>query len=309
MAFFSVVIPAYNREVLIKKAVDSVLTQTFTDFEVIVVDDASKDRTAEVVQAYTDPRVKLIRQNVNGERGVARNTGNEASQGRYICYLDSDDWFEPNHLQNFYDHIIKDGQPVALYFSNIYLIDSKGVKIERHQPAYTPDDRFSYLLRYTFNPTRVCVHHSIVEDLRYDISIPGLEDLDLWLRIAIKYPLKQLQEYTCVYLEHEGSYTSGDEKRFEKELKNFQTIFSKPEFAQILPEESKSYLLSKCHYHLAIVAAGKNDKRKMYNHILQAYSLFPKGYNPNANKTMAVLFLYNIPILGLLIKTAIRFSK
>lgn len=309
MPFFSVVIPAYNREVLIKKAVDSVLAQSYTDFEVIVIDDASKDRTAEVVATYTDPRVRLIKQAVNGERGVARNTGNQAAQGQYICYLDSDDWWEPTHLQNFYEHIQQASTPVALLFSNIYLIDASGNKVERNQPAYTPENKFEYLLRYTFNPTRVCVHRNIVADLSYDTTIPGLEDLDLWLRIATKYPIIKLSEYTCMYLEHDGSYTSGDEKRFEKELRNFQTIFNKPELKNVLPRDARQYLLSKCHYHLAIVAADKGDKGKMYNHIVKAYTLYPKGYNANANKTMAVLFLYNIPILGTVIKKAVRRSK
>lgn len=309
MPFFSIIIPAYNREVLIKKALDTVLTQTFTDFEVIVVDDASKDRTADVVANYTDPRVKLIRQPVNGERGKARNTGNEAAQGQYICYLDSDDWWEPNHLQNFHNYISGHSNPVALLFSNIYLLDAKGHKVERPQPAYTPDNKFGYLLRYTFNPTRVCVHRNIIEHFKYDTTIPGLEDLDFWLHIATEYPLVQLPQYTCVYLEHDGSYTSGDEKRFEKELVNFQTIFSKPELKHLLPEAEKNYLLSKCHYHLAIIAAQKGAKNKMYHHIIKAYTLYPQGYNVNANKTMAVLFLYNIPILGVLIKNTVRLFK
>lgn len=307
--FFSVVIPAYNRQVLIKKAVDSVLEQTFANFEVIVVDDASKDRTAEVVAAYTDPRVKLIRQPANGERGKARNAGNNAAKGQYVCYLDSDDWFEVNHLQNFYTHITERQCPEALFFSNIYLIGADGQKHQRYQPEYIDNDKFAYLLRYTFNPTRVAVSKTIVTDLKFDETIPGLEDLDLWLRIATKYPIVQLKEYTCVYLEHEGSYTTGDDKRFEKELNNFKAIFSKPELAQVLPAGEKNYLLSKCHYHLAITSSNTGHTAKMYSHIVSAYTAYPKGYNANANKTMLVLFLYNIPILGWLIKKAVQLTK
>jgi len=309
MPFFSIIIPAYNREVLIKKALDTVLAQTYTDFEVIVVDDASKDKTADVVANYTDARVKLIRQPVNGERGVARNTGVTAAKGAYICFLDSDDWLEPNHLENFYHHLQLLNFPKALLFSNIYLSNGNALKTERPQPPYTGNDIYNYLLRFTFNPTRVCVHADIVHELTFDITIPGLEDLDLWLRIATKYPLVQLHEYTCGYLEHAGSYTSGDEKRFEKELINFQTVFNKPELKQLLPPADKNYLLSKCHYHLAIIAAEKGDKGKMYNHITKAYTLYPQGYNINANKTMAVMFLYNIPILGVLIKNTVRLFK
>ena len=97
----SVIMPAYNRETYIRESIDSVLAQSFTDFELIVVDDGSTDTTAAIVESYTDSRIRLICQ-PNGGVSVARNTGLEASQGQFITFLDSDDLYYPDFLKTLY---------------------------------------------------------------------------------------------------------------------------------------------------------------------------------------------------------------
>ena len=100
----SVIIPVYNREAYIRESVDSVLAQTFTEFEVIVVDDGSTDAAAEIIQSYTDPRIRLIRQSHQGV-SAARNTGLDAARGEYITFLDSDDLYYPDFLQSLFQII------------------------------------------------------------------------------------------------------------------------------------------------------------------------------------------------------------
>lgn len=94
----SVVIPAYNREATIARAIDSVLCQSLGDLELIVVDDASTDRTCEVVAGISDPRVRLLRHDTNRRAAAARNTGIRAARGRYVAFLDSDDEWLPDKL-------------------------------------------------------------------------------------------------------------------------------------------------------------------------------------------------------------------
>ena len=94
----SVIMPAYNRETYIRESIDSVLAQSFTDFELIVVDDGSTDSTAGIVQSYTDSRIRLIRQPNRGV-SVARNAGLEAVRGQFITFLDSDDLYYPDFLK------------------------------------------------------------------------------------------------------------------------------------------------------------------------------------------------------------------
>jgi glycosyltransferase involved in cell wall biosynthesis len=299
--FFSVVIPAYNRESFIGSAIDSVLAQTFKDFEVLVVDDASIDRTVEVVEAFSDQRVQLVRQQKNMERGAARNAGVATARGRYICYLDSDDRFLPEHLSNFYRYIVADNFEDKLWFSNTYLETAKGI-FERPQPDLQEDKKFGYLLRYTFSPCRVCVSRKIALEFPFDETIPGIEDMDNWLHIATKYPLVQLEEYTAVYVEHDDSYTTGDVKRFAKELRFFVQVFKKPRIGSRLPGKEKRYLLSKCHYHLAIGAFQSKNRWSTLNHCIKAFYFYPSGYNQKANKTMLVMVIYSLPIIGNLIR-------
>ena len=95
----SVIIPAYNTEAYIAKAIESALEQTLTDIEVIVVDDGSSDKTVEVVKSFTDQRLKVIVNQQNLGVSVARNRALRAAQGEWIAVLDSDDWYAPERLE------------------------------------------------------------------------------------------------------------------------------------------------------------------------------------------------------------------
>lgn len=95
----SVIIPAYNAEKYIKDAIDSVLKQTYPYFEIIVVDDASQDKTVEIVRSFKDERIRLIQHEKNQGPGAARNTATEAAKGRWIALLDADDQWHPQRLE------------------------------------------------------------------------------------------------------------------------------------------------------------------------------------------------------------------
>lgn len=95
----SVIIPAYNTEQYIAQAISSALAQTLENIEVIVVDDCSTDNTVEIVEGFTDPRVKLLLNQKNMGAGGARNRAIQAAQGEWIAVLDSDDWYAPQRLE------------------------------------------------------------------------------------------------------------------------------------------------------------------------------------------------------------------
>jgi len=95
----SVVVPAYNRERLILHALNSVLAQTFADFEILAVDDGSTDGTIQAIQSCTDPRIRCLRHEKNRGAAAARNTGIQAARGEYVAFLDSDDEWLPHKLE------------------------------------------------------------------------------------------------------------------------------------------------------------------------------------------------------------------
>jgi len=305
--FFSIIIPVYNRSNLIKPAIESVIAQTFSNWELLIIDDASTDDSCLVIEQYclTDSRIRLFKQPFNQERGAARNKGIEKSQGTYICFLDSDDSFCENHLQTLFESIQKDMEP-AMYFTNSYLVVNDAPKIEKKVPELEGWNVFDYLLIYTPNPARVCLARSIVLEFQFDPSIPGLEDIDLWLRIATKYPLRHIKTFTNIYNVHQGSYSLGDAQRFEKELKNFTSIFAKPVLSGKLPFWGKRRLLSMCCFHLSQQANGASNKTKAFRFALRSFLLFPKGYNGKTNKIVMVTMFYCLPIVGSLFKMVMK---
>ena len=112
---FTVIVPIYKVEEYLKRCVDSILAQTFTDFEVILVDDGSPDGCPEICDAYKekDARVRVIHK-PNGGLVSARNAGIFAAKGDYITYVDGDDWVKPNLLQFIHDRIAESAAPVDM---------------------------------------------------------------------------------------------------------------------------------------------------------------------------------------------------
>jgi len=94
---FSIVLPCHNREKFLPRSIGSAIKQSDQDWELVVVDDGSTDNTQNVVKSFNDPRIKYVYQN-NSERSAARNKGIDNASGTWICFLDSDDEYQPNHL-------------------------------------------------------------------------------------------------------------------------------------------------------------------------------------------------------------------
>lgn len=207
----SVVIPVRNRPVLVRQAIDSVLLQTFRDFEVIVVDDGSDDNTPIVVAGYAGP-VRLIRLGPNGV-SAARNAGIAAARGRFIAFLDSDDCFEPDKLER--QLALFDARPrVALVYSRYAVSDeSTG---ERWVPALglrTQGDVYRELLMSVMETPLVTPTVMVRRDLfqvisPFDVGMPIAEDLELWCRIASRFEFGFIDRPLSLIRIHPGN-TSG----------------------------------------------------------------------------------------------------
>ena len=307
--FFSVVISTKNRATLVLKAIESVFNQTFQNFELIVVDNASTDNTQHELTKIKNDRFTYLRNDIDRERCFARNRGILASKGDYVCFLDSDDEYLTNHLEVIYKFVQHSEVKQALFFTNAYETYNFENLQERVCPDLNKYNLFEYLLTYTFNPARVAIHRSILSEFQFDEEIPGLEDLDLWLRIATKFPVLQIKERTIVYQIHDESYSIAAPKRFERELSLFKYVFSKSILKENLPIHSKKRLISMCHYKISMALSTSFNPIKTHYHIVKAFFNFPKGYNQNANKTMLVIFIYQLPVLGYIIRSLIFFLK
>lgn len=306
---FSIILPAFNREKTIQRAIDSLLNQTFTDFEIIIIDDASIDNTSKIIQKNNDERITLIQNKTNLERCVSRNLGIKQAKGQYICFLDSDDYHLPNHLEILNKQLTKDNNPICFYFTNAWNQDFHGVLSERTCPTFTNYNPYFYFLLYTVNPQRWCVHADIFKEVQFDPEVIICEDMDTSLRIVqAGFPIKQIEERSTVYVAYEESFTFGDARKAEKEYKYLSIIFSKQILKKHLPKKAKNKLISMCYYNFTLQQERYNFF-EIFRFSLLAFVYYPKGYNNNANKTMFVNTVYKMPIVGDLIQYMIKKIK
>ena len=301
MSFFSVIIPTYNREKFILPAIESVLNQTFTDFELIIVDDASTDNTEQIVTSIADSRIMYVKNSTNLERCTSRNIGIQKAVGQYICFLDSDDLYMPNHLEVLYNAIQERKSPQALFLVNAFdMIDN--VIVERDCPEIAHYNKYHFIVTYTFNPPRMCIHKDILQKHLFDPLINICEDVDISLRIAREFPIIQINERTVVYNLHPGTFTLGDPLKPFKQIDSFTKIFARKELKGLIPRKSKNRLFSMANYHAAIYYEKEQNFCKMYSSILSSFFLHPKGYNGNTNKVLLVMCIYHLPLFGKMIQ-------
>jgi glycosyltransferase involved in cell wall biosynthesis len=196
----SVVIPLYNARDVIAETIKSVLAQTWTDYEIIVVDDGSQDGSGELVQAFGD-RVRYIRQQNTGVAG-ARNRGIEESHGEYIALLDHDDLWHPTKLAKQVDCLEK-RKDVGMVITDVIHIDQTGKQVGKAGSAYNPHDRFYKLFvkGYIPTPSSAMIRRSIFDQVgRFEEAFhsAGLDDHELWPRIAQVCEITNIPEpLTC----------------------------------------------------------------------------------------------------------------
>jgi FkbM family methyltransferase len=185
MPLISVNIPLYNREAYIKACLDSVLQQTFTDFEVVVLDDASTDGSAALVKSYQDPRIRYERNEVNLGISATRNRLVTLSRGTYIAVLDSDDLAEPDRLEKQLAAFQKD-QSLTLVAGCAAVIDAEGLATGQvFGSALSPEACMGRLpFSNTILHSTVMARKSFLETFTYDAQYKSAEDYDVWLRGA-----------------------------------------------------------------------------------------------------------------------------
>ncbi|MFV0422307.1 glycosyltransferase family 2 protein [Oleidesulfovibrio sp.] len=208
----SVIIPAYNAALFINKAIDSVLRQTFTDYELIVVDDGSVDGTAEVIQAYGS-KVRYVHQK-NGGVSSARNKGIHHAKAPFIAFLDADDYWHAQKLEKQYAFMTRNPHFALSYTDMEHHAEGKVI-----YPSYLHSGRYSHLgsgrlyrnLMYEtfiFVPTVMVKTECFNTVGLFDESLSNAEDKDMWLRIADKFEIGFLDEALTVRVETGTGATS-----------------------------------------------------------------------------------------------------
>ncbi len=196
MAFLSVVIPLYNKENFIKDTVVSVFNQTYSDFELLVIDDCSTDNSYKIVSQFVDPRVSIISHKTNKGLSASRNTGIKNSTSNYIAFLDADDLWKPHFLEEIV-HLIKTFPEASLFATNYEeIIDKKVIlaanngaeKLKKHLIIL---DYFKNSLQQPlYCPSSLCVKNKVFDKIGlFNETITFGEDVDFNIRANLNFKL------------------------------------------------------------------------------------------------------------------------
>jgi len=214
----SVIICTYNREELIKRSIKSVLSQSFTDFELIIIDDASDDKTKDVATSFNDSRIKYFKNDINRGISKSRNKGCQIAEGEYIAMLDSDDWWLNDDKLKRQVEYLESNPAVGLMGTGIVLYDKDNNFIK--EEIFSGEDnkiRKKILSKNQFAQSSVVFRRdAYIAAGGYDESLTVCEDLDLWLKIGTKYQLANLEEAMTAYYVNPDGISKLDKKRLNK---------------------------------------------------------------------------------------------
>jgi glycosyltransferase involved in cell wall biosynthesis len=203
----SVIIPCYNQAHFVGETIESVLNQTYTNHEIIVIDDGSKDTSSTVASRYE--QVILIRQENQG-RCAARNRGVKESKGSYLVFLDADDRLLPNALEVGIK-CFRENPEYGLVYGSYYHITENGIQLPTEHPPHVEKDYYRELLRtnYIGMHAAVMYRREVFESTGgFNNSLVGAEDYDLYFRIARQFPIYGHKEIVAEYRRHETNTTS-----------------------------------------------------------------------------------------------------
>lgn len=206
---FSVIIPLYNKAPYVAKAIQSVLLQTFTDYELIIVDDGSKDDSAEIAAQAIEKHNNciLIRQK-NAGVSVARNNGVAVSHGDYLCFLDADDWWELSFLEEM-TKLIEEFPDAGIYGTNYTIVNETRHKTRVSPVGVEADFEKGYInycqvyaktLAMPLTSISVAIPRPVFDEMKgFPEGIKLGEDFLLWIRIALKYKVAFLNKPLAFY--------------------------------------------------------------------------------------------------------------
>lgn len=256
---FSIIIPLYNKQSVIALTIQSVLKQTISDFELVVVDDGSTDNSLAVVQAINDKRIRVIRKE-NGGVSSARNVGVKAAKGQYVALLDGDDFWDSTFLEEQF-RLVNEFPEAGMWGVNYAFV--KGDHCWACQQGM--GERFrGYVENYfgtkhndLYCSSSVLIRKDVFETAGYfDERICASEDLDMWYRIILHYPVVYYDKVLAYYnqnAENRVAYDTDVRFPLTKDIKyyfdKYQTDFDKrPDFSRFMNNYVAVNLLKDGYY-------------------------------------------------------------
>ncbi len=269
MPKFSIIIPLYNKEKYIENTLKSVLKQTFQDFEILIINDGSTDRSVELVNQIQDDRIKLVHQENQGV-SVARNNGIKLAEAEYICFLDADDYWYPHFLETFHDLIEKyKNQSV---FSAVFEVETQW---NTFTSLYSIDDSKEDLIVDFFEASKketvlwtscAVFKKSVFEKVGdFDSTIKIAQDTDLWIRIGLEFPVVFTWKTLAVY--------KFDANSLSKKTDNVNDRLNFKKFEELEKTNSKLKEYLDLNRYFIAMHSKLNDKQSDYKLLVNQIQL------------------------------------
>ena len=278
--FFSIIIPSYNRADFLKIAINSVLSQTSHDYELIIVDDGSTDNTRKVVLSHinslgsesADKKSKLI-YIYQDHQGVAkaRNKGILKSTGKFICFLDSDDRFRVEKLQRTYYYIKKNPEYKIFHTEEIWYRNGKllSQKIYHKKPSGNVFKNAAELCCVSISTA--AIKKDIFTKIGvFDESLPACEDYDFWLRAASSFPVFLIPEHMTI---KQGGHPDQQSQKYPAmdkfRIYSLKKILKKKGLSSVNYNIAYTVLKNKCRIYIqGALKRGKTNEAKRYQDII-----------------------------------------
>lgn len=240
MPAISVIVPAYNAERTILKTIESVQKQTFSDFELIVINDGSTDQTLELIGNLKDPRIKTFSYS-NGGLPTARNRGMSHATGDFITFLDADDLWTPDKLQ-LQLAALQQHPEAGVAYSWSYFMDEQGDFFHTGKPVFFEGNVYTNLLVSNFleSGSNPMIRKQAIESVgKFDPTLGSCEDWDFWLRLAARWPFVVVPQPQILYRQSLSSMSSKMEVMEKYSLIVIEKAFqSAPPELQFLKNQS-----------------------------------------------------------------------
>ena len=208
IALVSILLPVYNGETYLAESLDSVLAQTYQNWELVIINDGSTDGTESLISKYQDKRIRYLPN--DGNKGIifSLNRGLRESNGAYIARLDADDIALPHRLEKQV-RFLSENPDYAMCGSYFQTIDSNGRFLKNVRfPANNRDAQSYLLLHNCFCHSAIMMRTSIAKELKYDEKFQVCEDYDLWYRISRSGKILNLPEFTTLYRVHDNNMST-----------------------------------------------------------------------------------------------------
>ncbi|MEA5593800.1 glycosyltransferase family A protein [Rivularia sp. UHCC 0363] len=298
MPEISIVIPAYNAERTIIKTIESVLEQTFQDFEIIVINDGSKDKTVEIVESIKDERINIFSSQNRG-LPTARNRGISHSTGEFIAFLDADDLWTKNKLEMQLNALKQSPEAGLAYSWTCFMdVDERGEAISfLPSPQYSfTGDVYQQLLIGDFihSGSNTLIRSQAIQVVgEFEPTLKSCEDWDYWLRIAARFNFVVVPKYQILYRRTPGAMSSKVEVMKEASLIAIEKAYNAaPKQLQYL----KKYTLTNFHrYCASLYLQHRNDNlgiAEARQHLLSAIGLQPKTLLDSLTQKLLIKLLF-----------------